>query len=100
MQALVLVAAAVLGALVVFALGRHAEIPDWAQTRDALLIAMTTHGYSRAARWDLGGVADKMIRLASIPVLAPRAPEYEEGASASCNPSFSPLNGRWRIPGA
>jgi nucleotide-binding universal stress UspA family protein len=36
------------------------------------LIALETHGRSGLARWLVGGVADKVVRGASVPVLLHR----------------------------
>lgn len=50
-------------------------ILKYAAGLDAPLIAMTTHGRGAAGRWLLGGVTDKVVRSATVPVLIqpPRA---------------------------
>jgi nucleotide-binding universal stress UspA family protein len=50
-------------------------ILDYAQTYDADLIAMTTHGRGGVARLLVGSVADKVLRGANVPVLIERPPE-------------------------
>ena len=46
------------------------------------LIVMTTHGRGGIQRWIMGSVADKLIRLASKPVLAIHPPEKRSRAIA------------------
>jgi nucleotide-binding universal stress UspA family protein len=55
-----------------------------AQERQAVLIAMATHGYGGVKRWTLGSVTDEVVHLARTPVLvvhgaaAPQAdPRFE-----------------------
>jgi nucleotide-binding universal stress UspA family protein len=53
--------------------GRAAEgIVDYAQTKQADLIIISTHGRSGLGRLAFGSVADKVIRTASLPVLVVR----------------------------
>jgi nucleotide-binding universal stress UspA family protein len=44
-------------------------ILEYARTHAVDLIALATHGQGGLARWVLGGVADKMVRGATLPVL-------------------------------
>ena len=46
---------------------------DAAKQQGATLIAMTTHGYKGIARWVLGSVAERTIRIAPCPVLTVKA---------------------------
>lgn len=46
------------------------------------LVVMTTHGRSGLSRWVLGSIAEKVIRLAPVPVLAIHPPEKHTPASA------------------
>ena len=48
-----------------------------ADESDAALIVMATHGRGGAARWLLGSVADKVMRLGVRPTLLVRAPESD-----------------------
>jgi nucleotide-binding universal stress UspA family protein len=50
-------------------------IPVYAQFHDVDLIVMCSHGYSRAKRWMLGSVADRVVRCAPVPVLVLRDQE-------------------------
>jgi nucleotide-binding universal stress UspA family protein len=50
------------------------EIVDYAQTSDADLIAMCTHGRSGVSRWVFGSVAEKVLRGTSLSILLCRAP--------------------------
>jgi nucleotide-binding universal stress UspA family protein len=43
------------------------------------LIVMTTHGHGPLSRFWLGGVTDKVIRGASVPVLIHRSPTPKDG---------------------
>jgi nucleotide-binding universal stress UspA family protein len=43
-----------------------------AEQRPITLIALATHGYSGVRRWALGSVADKVVQVATIPVLVVR----------------------------
>jgi nucleotide-binding universal stress UspA family protein len=47
-------------------------ILDYAQQHAVDLIALETHGRAGLARWIIGGVADKVIRAATVPVLLHR----------------------------
>ena len=54
--------------------GRAAEtIASYAQEQGVDLIVMATHGRSGLSRWAFGSVADRVLRLASCPVLLVRA---------------------------
>ena len=55
----------------------HDEIVAAARTEGADLIVIGTHGYGGVDRLLLGSVADRVIRLASCPVLAVRRPDPE-----------------------
>ena len=55
--------------------GKVAEgIVDYAEKHEVDLIVMATHGRSGVSRWSLGSVADRVVRLACVPVLMVRAP--------------------------
>ena len=55
--------------------GRAPEgIADYASKNNFDLIVIATHGHSGLSRWVWGGVADRILRSASIPVLMVRAP--------------------------
>ncbi len=47
---------------------------DYADSSNADLIIMATHGRSGVSRWVWGSVADKLLRSACVPVLMVRAP--------------------------
>jgi nucleotide-binding universal stress UspA family protein len=47
----------------------HIEIVSAADKQRADVIVMTTHARSGAARWALGSVADKVLRIAGTPVI-------------------------------
>ena len=49
-------------------------LADYAEKNGVDLIVMATHGRSGASRWAWGGVADRMLRAACVPVLMVRAP--------------------------
>jgi nucleotide-binding universal stress UspA family protein len=51
-----------------------AEIVDYAEVNDIDLIAMSTHGRSGVGRWVFGGVASKVLRGTTKPILLVRAP--------------------------
>lgn len=51
---------------------------DYARDHEVDLIALETHGYSGLVRWIVGGVADKVIRGAGVPVLLHRPPGGSE----------------------
>ncbi len=54
--------------------GRSAEaIADYAGDHNIDLIVMATHGRSGLSRWAFGSVAERVLRLASCPVLLVRA---------------------------
>ena len=55
-------------------------ILEYAQAHAVDLIALETHGRSGLARWIIGGVADKVIRGETIPVLLHRSRGGGEGA--------------------
>lgn len=56
-------------------IGRAPEgIADYANKNDFDLIIIATHGHSGLSRWVWGGVADRILRAASIPVLMVRVP--------------------------
>ena len=55
--------------------GKVAEsIVTYAENNEVDLIIMATHGRSGISRWSLGSVADRVVRLACVPVLMVRAP--------------------------
>jgi nucleotide-binding universal stress UspA family protein len=54
-------------------------ILEYARAQAVDLIALATHGRSGVARWLLGGVADKVVRGATLPVLLYR-PQSEASA--------------------
>jgi nucleotide-binding universal stress UspA family protein len=61
-------------ATVVVANGHAAElIADEAERHQADLIVMATHGYSGIRRWALGSVADKVLHIATVPLILVRA---------------------------
>ena len=51
------------------------KIVEYAEDKQASLIAMSTHGRTGLARWVLGSVADKVLHSARIPVLLVRSPK-------------------------
>lgn len=54
--------------------GRAAEaIADYAGDHDIDLIVMATHGRSGLSRWAFGSVAERVLRMATCPVLLIRA---------------------------
>jgi nucleotide-binding universal stress UspA family protein len=55
----------------------HDEIVAAARAEGADLIVIGTHGYGGVDRLLLGSVADRVIRLASCPVLSVRRPDPE-----------------------
>jgi nucleotide-binding universal stress UspA family protein len=56
--------------------GNPAEvIVDRAASHAGILIAMTTHGRSGTKRWLLGGIAEKVLRAATNPLLLARSTE-------------------------
>ena len=58
-----------------FITGHPAEsIADYATKSDIDLIIIATHGRSGISRWVWGGVADRILRSACVPVLMVRAP--------------------------
>lgn len=50
------------------------SIADYATRNSIDLIAIATHGRSGISRWTWGGVADRILRSACVPVLMVRAP--------------------------
>ncbi len=54
------------------------EILEDAKASQADLIVMSTHGRTGLRHALLGGVADKVIRLAPIPVLTVKPPEFRD----------------------
>ena len=59
--------------------GNPAEvIVDRAASHAGILIAMTTHGRSGTKRWLLGGIAEKVLRAATNPLLLARSTEETE----------------------
>ncbi|MFO8090118.1 MAG: universal stress protein [Desulfatiglandaceae bacterium] len=50
------------------------RIIDYAKEEKIDLIIMATHGRSGVSRWVRGSVADRVLRMAQIPVLMVRAP--------------------------
>lgn len=50
------------------------SIADYATKNEVDLIIIATHGRSGISRWVLGGVADRILRSACVPVLMVRAP--------------------------
>jgi nucleotide-binding universal stress UspA family protein len=59
----------------------HIAILDYAHDHAVDLIALSTHGHGGVARMLLGGVADKVVRGAGVPVLLQR-PAAERAESA------------------
>ena len=58
-----------------FITGSPAEsIAEYATKNDADLIIIATHGRSGVSRWVWGGVADRILRSACVPVLMVRVP--------------------------
>lgn len=51
------------------------EIVDYAETMNADMTVMATHGRSGIKRWTMGSVADKVVRATSRPVMMVRAGE-------------------------
>jgi len=51
-----------------------AEIVDYADVNNVDLIAMSTHGRSGVSRWVFGGVASKVLRGTTKPILLIRSP--------------------------
>jgi len=47
----------------------HSEIPDTARALGADLIVLGTHGHTASQRFPMGSTAERVIRLASCPVL-------------------------------
>jgi nucleotide-binding universal stress UspA family protein len=50
------------------------SIADYAYKNSIGLIAMATHGRSGIGRWSWGGVAERVLRSACVPILLVRAP--------------------------
>jgi nucleotide-binding universal stress UspA family protein len=56
-------------------MGKAAEgLGDYAEKSGVDLIVIATHGRSGVSRWVWGGVADRILRSACVPVLMVRAP--------------------------
>lgn len=55
------------------------RIIDYAREEGVDLIIMATHGRSGVSRWVRGSIADKVLRMAHIPILMVRAPGTKEG---------------------
>jgi nucleotide-binding universal stress UspA family protein len=75
--------------------GSPAEvITDTADRIGADLIAMTTRGGSKVTRWAVGGTAEKVHRLAPVPVLLTRSrtPLSKQGRIRRV---FVPVDGSW-----
>jgi len=51
------------------------KIVEYAEDKQASLIAMSTHGRTGLARWVLGSVADKVLHSARTPILLVRSPK-------------------------
>ena len=51
-----------------------AEIVDYADVNNVDVIAMSTHGRSGVSRWVFGGVASKVLRGTTKPILLIRSP--------------------------
>jgi nucleotide-binding universal stress UspA family protein len=56
------------------------QIVAVARARQVDLIVMATHGHTGLQRFLLGSVAEKVVRLASCPVLVTRSPEEQGDA--------------------
>jgi len=56
------------------------EIATAAETEKADVIVIATHGWTGWRRFVFGSVAEKMVRLASCPVLTIPAPSGEDGS--------------------
>jgi len=67
-------------------------ICEVADAQNVDMIAMTTHGRSGLAKWVLGSVADRVIRVAHQPVLLVR-PQEEEIPSTPIQRILVPLDG-------
>jgi nucleotide-binding universal stress UspA family protein len=70
-----------------------AMIVEIAAAEPAMLIAMTTHGYSGPKRWLLGSVAEKVLRAAANHVLLVRPANGEPHAEAKLTTVLVPLDG-------
>lgn len=64
-----------------------------ADSRDADLIAMSTHGRSGLARWVLGSVADKVVHRTAKPLLLVRARDGKEKPAVTIERVLVPLDG-------
>jgi nucleotide-binding universal stress UspA family protein len=56
----------------------HTGIAEFAETNQVDLIVMSTRGQSGLSRWLMGGVADRVVRGATVPVLLVRAAQGME----------------------
>jgi nucleotide-binding universal stress UspA family protein len=55
------------------------EIINFTEDEDADLIIMASRGHSGFSRWDMGNIADKVIRHSKVPVLLVKpAPDFKE----------------------
>lgn len=52
------------------------ELVKYADSNQVDLIVIATHGRSGMGRWVWGGIADRILRSASVPVLMVRSPGY------------------------
>jgi nucleotide-binding universal stress UspA family protein len=55
----------------------HEAIIQFAETNKVDLIVICSRGHSGPSRWLMGGVADRVVRGATVPVLLVRAPEQK-----------------------
>jgi nucleotide-binding universal stress UspA family protein len=70
------------------------QILDTCAVQKADLIAMTTHGRSGISRWMLGSVTEKVLRAATVPILAVRP--IRRPSSGSQDPSEHPELQTWK----
>jgi nucleotide-binding universal stress UspA family protein len=68
------------------------KIVELAAAQPDILIAMATHGYSGLQRWLLGSVAEKVLHLATNPLLLVR-PKGENSGEARLSTVLVPLDG-------
>jgi len=69
------------------------EILTAAENSGAAMIVMATHGRGGAARWLIGSVADKVMRLSSCPVLLVRPKVDEAPRDVALRRLMVPLDG-------
>ncbi|MFO7996764.1 MAG: universal stress protein [Dehalococcoidia bacterium] len=55
-------------------------ITEFVERNEVDLITIATHGRSGITRWAFGSVADKLMRLSSVPVLVIR-PEHPQSGT-------------------